>query len=101
MDPGTTNGGTLSGGNAHANSEGNNTADKIAKIGACPDQAARDGFPVEDILDLPVPYSQLKNLVNQAILRLWTSNWKGENQDDGRPKCRQTRHSLIDKNPTS
>ncbi len=48
-------------------------------IGSCPDQAALDGFPVEDILDLLVPYSQLKDLVNQAILRLWTAKWKGEN----------------------
>ncbi len=35
-------------------------ADRIAKIEACPDQAALEGFLVEDIQDLPVPYFYLK-----------------------------------------
>ncbi len=50
------------------------TADKIAKIKACPDQAALEGFLVEGIQDLPVPYSQLKNLVNKVILHLWMTS---------------------------
>ena len=79
---------------AHADCEGNNTADRIAKIGACPDTAAMEGFPVTDIDDVPVPYSQLKILVDQAIIRLWTDKWKGECWGDGRPKYRQTRHWL-------
>ncbi len=69
-------------------------ADRIAKIGAQPDQAALDFFPVTDIKDEPVLYSQLKNLVDQVIICLWMDKWKGESWHDGRPKYRQTRHWL-------
>ncbi len=59
-DLGTTISVTLRWVKAHTNGEGKNVADRIAKIRACPNQAALDGFPVEDILDLPVSYSNSK-----------------------------------------
>ena len=50
-----------------------------------------NGIQVEDLDNIPFPYSHMVNLVAQGVNAMWTQRWLGEVDDDGRPRYRQSK----------
>ena len=77
---------------AHAQAEGNNKADILARCGASAAQAQQQGVTPEVITDVPAPYSYLVKRVEQGMEKQWTTKWTQEKGPNNRTLYRQTKH---------
>ena len=78
---------------AHVNHKGNEQADRLAKAGASAHMTdvQLNGLEVEDLHEIPPPYSYLTQLVTKGVETLWSERWLGAKKDDGAPIYRQTK----------
>ena len=78
---------------AHVQHEGNERADSLAKAGACAHMkdVELNGLVVEDLNDVPPPYSHLVQLVTLGVENSWAKRWMDAKKEDGSPKYRQTK----------
>ncbi len=78
---------------AHANHRGNEEADTLAKAGACAyfPEVNLQGIQVENLHDIPPPYSYLINRVAKGVETLWSRRWMGAKKPDGSPMYRQSK----------
>ncbi len=58
--------------NAHANTEGNNKAYHIANCSALPVEAIKADTNVEEITDIPAPYTYLKSQTEEGLRKLYS-----------------------------
>jgi hypothetical protein len=79
---------------AHVNHKGNEMADSLAKAGAVAhmQDVNLNGLVVEDLNEVPPPYSHLVNIVTKGVEKLWSDKWMEAKKVDGSPLYRQSKY---------
>jgi ribonuclease HI/retron-type reverse transcriptase len=79
---------------AHVNHKGNEAADSLAKAGAVAymQDVNLNGLVVEDLNEVPPPYSHLVNIVTKGVEKLWSERWIEAKKVDGSPLYRQSKY---------
>ena len=74
---------------AHVGHDGNEQADELAKAGAALRHSDND--EVEDLTEIPAPYSYLQLKSNEGLNHQWRQKLFSERDKDGKPMYRQTK----------